>query len=495
MPLWFMGKQRLGNLEINMGYLDRIDSYREEMVKALQGLISIPSVVAPRVGDMPFGEDVHKAFEYMLSLAEKEGLDTVNIDNYGGHIELAGYLLNEKGEPIERSDETMGILTHLDVVPEGSNWDYPPYEGRVVDDRLYGRGAIDDKGPTIAAFYAMKALKDEGFIPRKNIRLILGLDEEAGTGWEGMNAYFSKVQAPDFAFTPDAEFPAIHAEMGILIFELVKKINKSVNKGVELRSLVGGNAANMVADYARAVIRADSYDDIKETLKEFKEETGYNINSKGIGKSLEIVAHGLSSHGARPWLGLNAISIMMEFLSRLEFANEDLLDFIEFYINHIGFEYNGKSIGCGFSDEISGDLIFNVGKIDLDTEAARLTVNIRYPVTLNQDDVYEGMMPNLDKYNFGVVKLNHQEAIYVPEDDPLIVTLMDVYRKHTGDTESRPLVIGGGTYARSMENAVAFGMAFPDEPELAHQKNESISIDNMVKATKIFAECIYELTK
>ncbi len=264
---------------------------------------------------------------------------------------------------------------------------------------------------------------------------------------------------------------------------------------MELRSLVGGNAANMVADYARAVIRADSYDDIRDALSQYKEETGYDINARGIGKNLEIVARGVSSHGARPWLGLNAISIMMEFLARLEFANEDVHDFIEFYNNHIGFDLYGKNIGCGLSDEVSGNLIFNVGKIDLDTEAARLTVNIRYPVTIKQDEVYEGMMPYLDKYNFGIVKLNHQEAIYVPEDDPLIVTLMDVYRKHTGDRESKPLVIGGGTYARSMKNAVAFGMAFPGEPELAHQKNESISIDNMIKATKIFADCIYELTK
>ena len=468
-----------------MGYLERIDGYREEMIRVLQGLISIPSVVGSAEGDMPFGSGVHKAFQYMLNLAKEEGFRTANVDNYGGHIEF--------GE--EGNEKIMGILTHLDVVPEGKDWDYPPYEGKVVEGRIYGRGTIDDKGPTIAAFYAMKALKDEGIIPKKRIRLILGLDEEAGTGWQGMQAYFHKMEKPDFAFTPDAEFPAIHGEMGILIFELVKKLGKTLNSGVELRSLTGGNAPNMVADQARAVLRAESYDEIRKIVEDFRNETGYRVQAKGIGKSLEITAKGISSHGARPGKGLNAISVLLALLGKIEMANEDVSDFIHFYNRNIGFDLHGEQIGCGFSDSISGKLIFNVGMADVDGQVARFTVNIRYPVTMDDDQVYGAMMPILDQYGFGVVKINHQEPIYIPEDDPMIVTLMDIYRKHSGDHASKPLVIGGGTYARSMKNAVAFGMTFPDEPELAHQRNENILIDHLIKATKIYAESIFELTK
>lgn len=478
-----------------MGYLDRIDLYREEMVKTLQDLIAIPSVEAPADGDMPFGKEVHKAFLFMLAQGEKEGFETVNIDNYGGHLEMAGYDFDEDGEITGRSHETMGILAHLDVVPEGKDWEYPPYEGRVVDGRIYGRGTTDDKGPAIAAFYAMKALKEEGVLPKKNVRLILGLDEEAGTGWLGMKAYFGKVEKPDFGFTPDAEFPAIHGEMGILIFEAVKKISKTTRRGVELRSLVGGNAANMVPDYARAVLRAESYDSIKAMLTDYRRETGYQLNTKGIGKNLEITAQGISSHGARPEQGLNAISILMNFLERIHFANDDVTEFIRFYQDHLGFHLHGEAIDCDLSDEISGHLIFNVGMANIDDEAARLTINIRYPVTSDDEEVFSKMMPIFDQYNIGIVKLNHQKPIYIPADDPLIVTLMEVYRKNTGDMDSQPLVIGGGTYARSMEKAVAFGMTFPGEPELAHQKNESLSIDHLMTGTKIFAESIYELTK
>lgn len=478
-----------------MSFLDRIDTYKEEMIKDLQGLLEIPGVAENPEEDMPFGADVHKAFMYMLDLGKREGFETKNVNNYGGHIEFGGYLTDEEGNAAGRSDETMGILTHLDVVPAGNDWDYPPFGGHVEDGRIYGRGTIDNKGPTIASFYAMKALKDEGVMPKKKVRLILGLDEEAGTGWKGMEEYFNHVEKPNFGFTPDAEFPAIHGEKGILIFELAKKLGKSKSKGIELRNLKGGNAPNMVADYARVVLRADSYEEIRKILDQYRDETGYRLTVKGMGKSLEIVAYGVSSHGARPESGLNAISVMMGFLHKINFANDDIKDFIEFYHDHIGFDLNGQRMGCNFSDEPSGKLVFNVGMAAFDDEVASLTINIRYPVTMNDDSVYGGMMKHLDKYDIGVVKINHQMPIYIPADDPLIETLMGVYRHHTGDVDSKPIVIGGGTYARAMDNAVAFGMAFPGEPELAHQKNEYILIDNLIKATKIFADSIYRLTK
>ncbi len=463
---------------------DRIDSYRDEMIKTLQELISIRSVAGEAEGDMPFGKGVHEAFQYMLDLARRQGFDTFNADNFGGHIEIAG-----------GSKTTMGILTHLDVVPEGQGWDYPPYAGTVADGRIYGRGASDDKGPAVAVLYAMKALKESGYAPEKNIRLILGLDEEAGTGWKGMEAYFRMVKKPDFGITPDAEFPAIHGEKGILIFDLVKKIGKTQGKGIELRSLKGGNAPNMVADSARAVIHADSYEKIREMIDLYRNETGYKVRVKGIGKSLEIVASGVSSHGARPEKGLSAISVIMKLLGRINFVGEDIGEFINFYNNHIGFDLHGERIGCDFFDRVSGRLIFNVGLLEKDSGSIKLTVNIRYPVTMDREQVFDGMRPFLDSCGFGVVRRDHQNPIYLPVDDNLIITLMDVYQKHTGDMDSRPIVIGGGTYARAMENAVAYGMTFPGEPELAHQKNESISIDNLILATKIYADAIQQLTK
>jgi len=150
-------------------------------------------------------------------------------------------------------------------------------------------------------------------------------------------------------------------------------------------------------------------------------------------------------------------------------------------------------LGWGLYDEASGKLILNVGMINVDDEAARLTINIRYPVTSTDEKVYEAILPIINNYNLGIVKQKHQAPIYFPKDDEMIVTLMNIYRKHSGDMESQPMVIGGGTYARACKNTVAFGADFPMEPMVAHQKNEYIRIDNLIKITKIFADAIYEL--
>jgi len=494
-----------------MEYLEQIENNRAEMLQTLKELIAIKSVQEPEVTAapdeggapifMPFGKGVHGAFSYMLKKAGEEGFDVQNIDNYGGHIEFGGYTCNDEGEIIATSEEVMGILGHLDVVPEGGDWDYDPYGGTIADGKIFGRGTADDKGPVIAAFYAMKALKDVGIVPEKKVRLILGLDEE--TNWKGMEYYFSKCREPDFGFTPDSEFPAIHGEKGIIVFDIAKKMAKTVGKGLELRTFKGGAAANMVADHARVVLRAEKvedYEPIKKLISTYRSdkclgERSAKINCKGVGKSLEITVQGISSHGARPDSGINAISTMMEFLGQLVFINEDINDFIEFYNKHIGFEFNGKSLGCGLSDEPSGELTLNVGMIDLDSRAVRLTINVRYPVTFNDTIVYEAIMPVMNKYNLGIIKGKHQEPIYIPSDDPMIVTLMDIYKEHTGDADSKPLVIGGGTYARAAKNVIAFGPSFPGEREVAHQKNEYIDIENLMTATKIYADAIFRLTK
>ena len=466
------------------------------MIKMLQELIAFRSVTSEETADMPFGKGVHEAFMYMLNKAKQDDFVTENIDNYGGHIEFGGYILDEEGDIVGTSDEVFGILGHLDTVAEGSDWDFPAFGGEISDGKIYGRGAIDNKGPIVAAYFAMLALKNSGFVPEKKVRLILGLDEE--TNWIGMQKYLQKVKAPDLGFAPDAEFPVIHAEKGIIVFELAKKFNKEINKGLELRSFKGGSAANMVADFARVVVRdekTENYEKIKDEAAHYREEYKRKVNVKGVGKSLEITAKGISSHGARPESGLNAISIMMDFLGRLHFANEDVNDFINFYNDHIGFEFDGTSLGCNISDEVSGALILNTGLIDMDNKAGLITINIRYPVTKSDADVYDAIMPTINKNNLGVVKGKDRKPIYFPKDDKMITSMMDIYKKHTGDNESQPIVIGGGTYARAADNLVAFGGTFPGQEDVAHKKNEYIEIDKMVLMAKIYAEAIYELSK
>ena len=482
-------------MEMNPDILSRIEANRDEMIKTLQDLLAIPSTAAPAKGDLPFGEAVHKALLFMLDLGTREGFETANADNFGGHIQFPGFLTGPDGKQSLPAEETMGLVGHLDVVPEGDGWSHPPFAGEIADGKLFGRGAIDDKGPVISALFAMKAIKECGIVPKKNIRLILGLDEE--TGMVGMKEYLKRVPAPDFGFTPDAEFPVIHAEKGVLIFDLARKFSRSEARGLELRSLTGGAAPNMVAASARAILmspKKEVYEEIKERAARFRESSKAQIRVKAIGKTLEVVTTGVSAHGARPETGLNAISALMEFLGGLTFGNEDVNDFIDFYNRHIGYELDGKSLGCGLTDEPSGCLILNVGMIELDSKAARLTINVRYPVTLDEDTVYDAMLPVVNRYGLGIVKTLHHKPLYTPLEDPFLCTLMDVYREHTGDTQSQPLVIGGGTYARTMDNCVAFGASFPGEREVAHQKDEFIGLDNLMLMTKIYADAIWRLT-
>lgn len=462
-------------------YQEILKGYRDEMVETLSELVSVRSVADGPAGEgKPFGEGVDRVYRMMLGKCEAMGFRTLDVRGYSGHAEM--------GE----GEEIMGILAHLDVVPEGEGWATDPYKAELIDGKLYGRGTNDDKGPAVAALYAMRAVMESGAPLKKKVRLIFGLDEETGD-WDGMAPYMEAAGEPDFGFTPDADFPAINAEMGILVFNLVKKFKAQPKGGIVLKSVKGGEAYNMVAPSCRAVITADNYAPVKKKAEEFHKATGYDIVTKPRGRSLEIITSGVNAHGARPETGLNAISIMMEFLGGLQFENDDVNDFIEFYNKKIGFCLDGEKIDAKISDEVSGNLIWNTGLVSADDKAGSFTVNVRCPVTRSSAEVYERMAPHLDEYSFGIVKTTDMEGLYIPEDDDLIVTLMDVYREHTGDLDAKPLAIGGGTYAKAMKKGVAFGIKFPGEPATEHQKDEYIDIDNMMKGAAIYADVIYRL--
>ena len=446
-------------------YLQIIEDNRQEMLQTLKDLVAIPSVAGEAEGDSPFGKEVQRAFDFALEKGRRDGFDVKNVDNYGGHIEFKG-----------KSDEVVAVVGHLDVVPAGdlSNWKTDPFRAEISGGRMYGRGTIDDKGPFIAGYYAMKALKQAGFEPTKSIRVILGLDEE--TEWKGME-YYMKKEKPKVVsgFSPDAEFPAIHAEKGLIIFDIVKKLgggfrDAEKDRGVKLISLTGGTVANAVADGAEAVISRD-------------------------GKREKITVKGVTAHAAYPELGLNAISLLMELLGGIKFDSEETNSLIAFYNEYIGFNIHGEKIGACLEDEPSGNLAFNVGIARIDGEEARFTVNIRYPVTFDVEQVYSGMEEVLEPLGYTIERVDYQPPLYKAVDDPLIVTLMETYGKFTGDHESKPLVIGGATYARAVPNTVAFGPVMPGNPDMCHQSNEYVDIEDLITSTKIFAEALYKLAR
>ncbi|HKL75286.1 MAG TPA: dipeptidase PepV [Halanaerobiales bacterium] len=457
---------------------NRIEEMRDNIIATTQELVRIKSVQDTPKEGKPFGEGVNKALEATLEIAKNMGFETGNIDGYAGYAEMG------------QGDEMLGILCHLDVVPEGSNWSYPPYAAEIHDDKIYGRGTIDDKGPAVAALYAMKAVKDSDITLNKRVRIIFGTNEESG--WGGMDYYLENAEVPDLGFSPDAEFPVIHAEKGILIFKLKEEFESVDNKGtVKVKSIKGGNAPNMVPDHCEAELEGN-YQQIKEKLNEFLTKNDYDMSLEKNDDLVLLKSEGVSAHGSMPADGQNAISQLMTFLGTLDLGEDDIAEFISFYNDKIGMEYYGQSIGCGFEDEVSGKLIFNVGVIDLSSKKGEITVNIRYPVTNKAETVYSEIKDKLNK-DIELEETQAKDPLYVEKDDPLVKNLMEVYRDIVGDEDSEPIAIGGGTYARAIEKAVAFGPLFPGQIELAHQKDEYIGIPELIQNAKIYAGAVAAL--
>ncbi len=457
-------------------------------IDTLGKLVSIRSVkedpVTTGTGEVfPFGKGVQDAFSCFLSEAEEFGFVTENIDNYGGHIDFGS------------GEETVGIVGHLDVVPEGGEWDFEPFSGEVKDGFILGRGTTDDKGPLTAALFAMKSLKDAGYEPDRRIRMIIGLDEE--TDWSGMEYYLDRVKAPDFGITPDSDFPVIYAEKGMMVFEIAKMIGNQDKNGLTLRKMSGSQAFNIVPENGRALVNHPDrkyYDRIEETAEAYKKETGREVKIRRAGASLEITAAGRAAHGSAPERGINAVSILFDFLGRLCFADEKLNEFIDFYNKKIGFTTDGSGLGVACSDERSGALTLNTGVVRFDGNVLSVSCDVRFPVTFNKEELYEKLMPFVDEYQVGVVKGRSERPLYFDPEGRFIQMLMNVYRENTGDLETAPIATGGATYAKACPNVAAFGGLFPGDPNCMHQKNEKLSVERFCQMIRIYTDVIYRMS-
>lgn len=434
--------------------LDKIiDIYKDKLIKSTQELIAIPSVKGEAKQGMPFGEEINRALEHALKIGEKLGFLVGNVDGYAGFIEFG------------QGSETLGILAHLDVVPAGDGWTYPPFGGEIHDNKIYGRGAIDDKGPAMAALFAMKAVMEAGVPVNKKVRLILGTDEESG--WEDMDYYFKNQPMPDFGITPDANYPVIHAEKGIVHIELYKEFNSESADKSPIVSIKGGSRANMVPDSCICYLKD---------------------------KEKPLNVEGVSAHASMPEKGQNAIAKMLDLLNSRGLGDNDIDNFVIDLNRLIGFDTTGEGLGINLSDDVSGNLTLNLGVIDIDRNRGRAIIDIRFPVKYSQEEIMDVIEQRLNNTGIEAKALHGQDPLYVPKDHFLVKTLSRVYKEQTGQ-DLEPMAIGGGTYARALKTGVAFGAVFPGKPELAHQKDEYIEIDDLILNAKIYAHAIAELVK
>jgi len=452
-----------------INFKEEVLKRKDDLICDLQTLIRFKSELTtfdPNRVNAPFGESIQDALEWFLNMANKDGFNTLNVDGYAGHIILGN------------QETFVGSIGHLDVVPAGNGWEHDPYGAEIVGSLMYGRGTQDDKGPTLAVYYAMKILKELGVELKHAIKLILGTDEE--TAWRGVEYYFNKFpDAPVSGFIPDADFPLIYAEKGISRINIAVPVDAS-----DIIEMTGGFRDNMVPDYAEVKLLPNHpYEDLFNDYLN-KQNLKGDVRSERDGIILKI--HGKSAHGSLPEEGVNAIDLLMRFLIDVEKS-----PFTKLYDRFLFDDLHGKKMNIFHQDDEMGPTTSNVGVIQIKDGKAIIYLNYRYPFGIEFKDVIQRVK---DAFGEDAVTVDHhKEIIYNDPNSPLVQTLLNVYQTHTGDYESKPFSIGGGTFARAMPNVVAFGAHFLNTPSNIHQPEESIDLDDLIKATIIYTEALYRL--
>ena len=453
---------------------ERIDSIvlslKDELINDLRRWIAQPSVQGEPAENAPFGTDVRRMLDLALSDAKRFGFSVRDIDGYAGDISMGD------------GPETMGMLAHLDVVPVGDGWTYDPWGGEIANGRLYGRGAIDDKGPALCALYAMRAVRDAGIPLRHGVRLILGCNEE--TGMSDMRYYASKMKMPDYGFSPDADFPVINIEKGGLGLLLSGETGDP-----SLVRLYAGERPNVVPGTACAVLRTDDAAALGEAAVRAAESRGLRLSAADNGDgTVTLTAEGVSAHASLPHLGVNAAGALLIVLKALNAGGPAVAALAD----RIGLEYDGASLGIRRSDDLSGALTCNLGILRGDEHRVTAQLDIRYPLCADEKEMCGAAVMALSGTGLALTRLDGHTPLHVPADHKIVRGLLQVYHEVTG-LDAYAFAIGGGTYSRMMPNTVAFGINFPGDTDMCHMPDEFIDIEKMMTGVRIYARAIAAL--
>lgn len=454
-----------------MDFRELIQQNMDSLIADLQGCIQIPSLYREDDSGYPYGKAVHACLEYMLSKAEAMGFTTGNLDNHVGWCEYG------------QGEEMVAVLGHLDVVPEGDGWTVPPYGGVVRDGRIYGRGTMDDKGPTMCALYGLKAIRDAGLPLKRRIRILFGLNEETGSA--DMKYYRAHGgEIPVMGFTPDGEYPIINGEKG-LITETYRQTLPQEGKLV-LKKIVGGTAPNIVPNHAYAVLGCDG-----DTAAQIAAMTGEKITVAAADGGVRVEAEGVNAHACAPQEGENAIGRLLLFLAKLPFEGQTGR-VISFLAQKLGMEHDGASLGIAMEDAVSGKLTMNFGVLRFDGVQMELKLNYRYPVTKTFEQCGPQVLAAFEAMGFEKTAGVYKDKLYMSADSPLVKKLLGVYRECTGDL-SEPKSIGGGTYAKMVPNVLAFGPIFPGDEVREHKPDEFMELSRLLDNAEILAKAMYAM--
>ena len=462
---------------MNIDFKKEVLNHKEDLLKDLFELLSVRSILGTDITEeTPFGSGPREALDLILSFGKRDGYKTKLVENKAGHIEVG------------QGDELFGILGHVDVVPVvEADWISHPFKPEIRDGKIFARGSLDDKGPTMAAYYAVKLLDKLGVKWNKRVRVIIGSDEE--TGFRCVEAYFKHEEQPASGFTPDAMFPLVYAEKARATFDhKLKFVDEDGDYNYKLVRFNGGQVLNMVIASAKAELVGE-VSDIKEKFENFlvKEKLEGEVT---VEDTIKLTLKGKAAHGSTPQYGINGATKLAEFLSTLGLDNNGK-NFVNYIVEKLANDPFGEKLGIDYSDNEMGEATYNYGILDYDLEkkVGIVSTDCRHPMKFDLVARLNGVKVD----NIDIEVTSTKEAHYVPKDDELVTTLMDVYRKHTGDTKNDAFVLGGGTYARCLKKGVAFGLLFPGKEDTMHQANEYLEVEDLLLATAIYAEGIYKL--
>ena len=452
------------------------DAHYAAFIEDLRALIAVPSVSDEAAGTAsePYGRACADVLETARGIAERLGFGFVNAGNHYG-------LLIWKG----REESTVGIFSHLDVVPAGSGWEYEPFDVTRKDDMLIGRGTSDNKGPALAVMYSLAFLRDSGWQPEHTIIQFLGVNEECGM--HDIERFRSEHRMPLFSLVPDARFPVCICEKGLLEIDAERPVaDDSV-----IVSWSSGVASNSVPGLAEAVVSI-SLDKLAGMINDSR----VSLNELSDGKTA-VEAKGMPAHAAAPENGESAQNILASaLLGTGLFPESDEMLFRD--IRSLFSDCSGAGLGVPYEDEISGKLthVGGFSSISEDGRVFRQNINIRYPASADHDAMVEAIAGTLGAHGFSIVREEGSLPSHTDPDLPLIRTLTEICCRKLG-MELVPYSMGGGTYARCLENAAAYGPGIPGEENRmgagrgrGHQSDEYITEDKLWRCFSVYSEAI-----
>lgn len=445
-----------------MGAMDiNFQQYFLDHLKDLQNLIKIPSVYDAKTitDEHPYGKGVADAFAYMIELAVRDGFEVLT---YGGHaiaIRIA---------PQDTQDERIDIVSHLDVVEPGMGWSISPFCGDVKDGRLYGRGSQDMKAPAFLTYLALKLIRDEHLSFKRELRIVLGGDEERTM--DDMFYYVSKAGMPAFAFTPDGFFPMAIGEKGSLMWRLSGKYDGIVEK------MDCGVQCNVVAPIANALLKNNRY---TAKLKELAAAGNIpcKVTEKDSKTYLEVT--GKAAHASTPAQGYSAAVALFSLLKECD-------DFLMDNLYRCFEDFYGQSIGIKTPTDDPTAYTMNLGIFRIENGTCYGEVDARYPFGMTSAECTDKLAAKCRL----ALSLDYDSPPTMNDpQDPYVSALLSAYREKTGD-HSDPIISGGVSYSKVFGHCVAFGPAGPEEPLLAHQADESVSLDYAGKVLEIYYEAM-----